>query len=359
MLAPIFAGVLALMCGIEEAYLRPQSALTTPWASAWLGSCLAVSVAWGGVLAICMGAEAASTYGLCLGLNVLLSPDNVIVFMYILKNSQLPPDQHYRAISHGMFCAISFRVIALAGGEELIQRYSWIQLVLAFALIVNGTRLVYAGDQQQPPSNPCTDNWLLLRLSSLVPLDSSDANGDAYMVRRKSDGRLSFTLLAATVLALGFADMGFAVDSISAVLGETNSITLAVMSQILSMLLLRPCCFLLASLLQYIDSLNHVLGVILLLIGAKILLAAVWFEVPLWFFVCILTVWRAAAAFRAYHSRQPGTPDAAGAVAGTAPVAVTVEGRTSGGGSATPAQRPQESDALLGAAGTPSTGGRT
>ena len=57
--------------------------------------------------------------------------------------------------------------------------------------------------------------------------------------RRARSGRLCVTRMAAVVVAIGFTDLTFAMDSISAVLGSTTDTTLIITSQALSMLLLR------------------------------------------------------------------------------------------------------------------------
>ena len=64
----------------------------------------------------------------------------------------------------------------------------------------------------------------------------------------------------------------------------------------LSILLLLPVYFVLAAFVEYLDALDSALGVILILIGAKLCLGQAGVEVPLWMFAGVLTAWRVAVA---------------------------------------------------------------
>ena len=64
----------------------------------------------------------------------------------------------------------------------------------------------------------------------------------------------------------------------------------------LSILMLRPVYFMLAAFIEYLDALDSALGIILILIGAKLCLGQAGFEVPLWMFAGILTAWRVVVA---------------------------------------------------------------
>ena len=125
------------------------------------------------------GGGDASTYFFCLGLNVVLSPDNLVtvtrlfsgllrdcyitatwvnkrvykrdmrllrgcaqvVFMMFLQQAALQPRYHFRAISHGMFLAVLLRTIAMLGGAALLNRLTWLQFVLAALVGPAGSEL--------------------------------------------------------------------------------------------------------------------------------------------------------------------------------------------------------------------------
>ena len=75
----------------------------------------------------------------------------------------------------------------------------------------------------------------------------------------------------------------------------------------LSILLLRPVYFILADFLQYLDALDLALGVILALIGGKLLLCQFGVEVPLWAFAGVLTAWRVLVAVYVIVRRRATT----------------------------------------------------
>mmetsp|Transcript_14460 Transcript_14460/g.32754 ORF Transcript_14460/g.32754 Transcript_14460/m.32754 type:complete len:161 (-) Transcript_14460:454-936(-) len=138
----------------------------------------------------------------------------------------------------------------------------------------------------------------------------SDQTGDAYFVRDQRN-RLCITRMAALVIAIAFTDLAFATDSITSVLTTTSDVPLIIMSQCLSIMLLRPIYFLLAAVLLQMDAINSILALILITIGTKIFLSAADVEVPTWLFVGALTAWRVLMGLIALRATYavPEIPD--------------------------------------------------
>lgn len=287
---PTFAALVGTLLVFEEATVKRLPAVTVWHAGAWLVVCLVACIIWAvALLLLWWSIDDVAVYVLCVGLNIMLSTDNLLVFMLILKQAAMPTPHHYRAISHGTLLAILLRICVTVSGELLLQHFSFLQIVLGAFMLVNGARLLCFGDGPDVPEG-ASEHWAVRGLGALVPLHWGSV-GDAY-VWRDGDGRLGLTRMAAVVLAIGFTDVAFSADSVSTVLAETTSTALIITSQVLSMLLLRPICFLCTSAFEYADALSSALGGVLVLLGLKVLLGSAGIEVPLWLILALLFTWR-------------------------------------------------------------------
>ena len=111
-------------------------------------------------------------------------------------------------------------------GVLLLRRFAWLQVVLAVLIIISGIRLLRSPPSEAAERSPdgsaqASQHWAVRQLTKVLPLDWSPDTGGAYFTR-DADGRLCVTLLAASVVAVGFTDLTFAMDSISAVLSTTK-----------------------------------------------------------------------------------------------------------------------------------------
>ncbi|KAL1504859.1 hypothetical protein AB1Y20_008629 [Prymnesium parvum] len=147
-----FALALCAIVAAEDGFLRGLPALKLRHAACWLLMFGAFCVTTGLLVAAMQGWEASGTYFFCLGLNVILSPDNLVVFMMLLQQAKLPVRYHFRAISHGLIVAAVLRTIAMIGGAFLLNHFAWLQLRARFELISSISRQAHC-------SNPCASTW--------------------------------------------------------------------------------------------------------------------------------------------------------------------------------------------------------
>jgi tellurite resistance protein TerC len=90
----------------------------------------------------------------------------------------------------------------------------------------------------------------------------------------KEGARWSMTPMFLVVVALGVADLIFALDSIPAIFGLTREAYLVFAANVFALMGMRQLYFMLANLLQRLVYLSKGLGVILLFIGIKLMLQA-------------------------------------------------------------------------------------
>lgn len=328
----VFGATLVGSLLIEEACFRrlQLDAISMRVAAFWAAAVWLAGAVWGGALLLWWRGHAVATlYEVALHLNVALSPDNLVVFMMLVQQAGLPSAYHRRAICDGMLLAIALRVCAMLFGAAMLQRFSWLKLVLGTLLLAKGLRALAQASEASAtdvaPASP-TSHWAVRFIARCVPLIWSDETGGAYCARSGGGGggsgdggatrRCGATRLAVVAFAVGCTDLTFALDSITAVLALSHAPLLFVTSQAASMLLLRPLYFMLAAAMAYLDSLDQALAVILVLIGAKSLLEAAGVEVPLALFVGTLCVVRLLAGLwlvsrrRAEPATQPLTEHA-------------------------------------------------
>jgi tellurite resistance protein TerC len=195
-----------------------------------------------------------------------LSIDNLFVFAVIMTSFKVPEVYQRQALLIGIVIALIFRGIFIALGAAAIQRFSWVFYLFGAFLIYTAIRLARGAKHDTNVENAAvgfarrhlnaTDTWYGLRV---------------YV---KEGSRRSMTPMFLVVLALGVADVIFALDSIPAIFGLTREAYLVLAANVFALMGLRQLYFLLAGLLQRLVYLSKGLGVILLFIGIKLILEA-------------------------------------------------------------------------------------
>src|SRR5262249_55322203 len=111
-------------------------------------------------------------------------------------------------------------------------------------------------------------NGRMLRwVRRVVPVADQDDSG-ALTVRR--GGRRAVTTAGLAVITILSADVGFALDSVPAILGITQNLYLGVCAHAFALLGLRPLYFLLAGLRDRLVHLHYGLAIVLAFIGLKL-----------------------------------------------------------------------------------------
>ena len=243
-------------------------------------------------------------------LNAALSPDNLVVFMMFLKSAQLPARHHRRVISDGFLFAIALRLGTMIATSALLEAFSPLRLILALVVFLKGLQMVVDGwraadapaDGPEAPPQDAADHWAVKALARVVPVSWSD-DSDGVCILRNA-GRFYVTRTTALIFAIGWCDLTFSSDNITAILALTTDAFTITATMTLSILALRPVYFLCFAFVDYLDALDSALGVILVVIGGKLLLGLAGVEVPLWAVVLVLTVWRIGVAAYVFNKAR-------------------------------------------------------
>jgi tellurite resistance protein TerC len=195
-----------------------------------------------------------------------LSIDNLFVFVIIMTSFNVPRVYQRQALFIGIVIALIFRGVFIALGAAAIQRFSWVFYLFGAFLVYTAIRLARGAEHGANIENAAvrfarrhlnaTDSW------------------DGLKLYVKEGSQRSMTPMFLVVVALGVADLIFALDSIPAIFGLTREPYLVLAANVFALMGLRQLYFMLANLLQRLVYLSKGLGVILLFIGIKLTLQA-------------------------------------------------------------------------------------
>lgn len=213
------------------------------------------------------GAEAATTYVSAYLLEQALSVDNLFVIAFTFSQFKVSAEFQHRVLFWGILGAVVFRIAMLGGGVWLAHRFEWIFYVFGAWLAYKGGELLlkFVGriakeDDKQP--------WLVRTLRRIVSVE--DDHRGRFVLREKH--RFVVTTLALCLITVELQDIGFALDSIPAVLSISNDSFIIITSNIFAILGLRSLYFVLAGMMTKFKYLELALGVLLIGIGAKLAL---------------------------------------------------------------------------------------
>ena len=197
-----------------------------------------------------------------------LSIDNLFVFVIILSSFRVPRKDQQEVLLAGIVIALILRLIFILAGAALIENFSWVFYIFGAWLLWTAINQVREGvgedeeeDEYRPPS-------IVRWVSKIVPV--TDGFVGSRMLYRHG-GRTYVTPMLLCVIAVGTADVMFAVDSIPAIYSLTNEAYLVFAANAFSLLGLRQLYFLIDGLLDRIIFLHYGLAAILGFIGFKLI----------------------------------------------------------------------------------------
>jgi tellurite resistance protein TerC len=195
-----------------------------------------------------------------------LSIDNLFIFVIIMTSFNVPKVYQGQALFVGIVIALILRGVFIALGAVAIQRFSWVFYLFGAFLVYTALRLGRGAAHDTNTENAAvrfarthlnvTDRWHGLKLCV------------------KEGSQRLVTPMSLVILALGVADLIFALDSIPAIYGLTRQAYLVLAANVFALMGLRQLYFMLAGLLQRLVYLSKGLGVILFFIGIKLMLHA-------------------------------------------------------------------------------------
>ena len=192
-----------------------------------------------------------------------LSMDNLFVFLMLFSFFGIERKYQHEVLFWGIFGALVLRSIFIFAGAAMVERFEWILgLFGLFLLYTGGKMFTHDENQQGNPGN----NFIVRLFKRFFPV-TDQLHGEKFFFERKA------TPLFIALLVIETTDVAFAVDSIPAVFSVSRNPFIVLTSNIFAILGLRALYFALAAISRYFTYLKYGLGIILIFVGVKMLLA--------------------------------------------------------------------------------------
>ncbi len=192
-----------------------------------------------------------------------LSMDNLFVFLMLFSFFGIERKYQHEVLFWGIFGALVLRSIFIFAGAAMVERFEWILgLFGLFLLYTGGKMFTHDENQQGNPGN----NFIVRLFKRFFPV-TDQLHGEKFFFERKA------TPLFIALLVIETTDVAFAVDSIPAVFSVSRDPFIVLTSNIFAILGLRALYFALAAISRYFTYLKYGLGIILIFVGVKMLLA--------------------------------------------------------------------------------------
>ena len=255
---------------------RPGRVVGFRAALGWSAMYVALAAVFAAILYFWQGQQSALEFVTGYVLELSLSVDNLFIFLVIFNFFAVPEQQQHRVLFWGVIGALVLRGIFIGAGVGLIHRFHWLLFLFGALLVYSGIRVCVMGEHQIDPSS----NPVVKAFRSWIPV-TEDYHGGRFFLRNAQDhGRLYATPLLIVLLVIETTDVLFAVDSIPAILAITLNAFIVYTSNVFAILGLRSMYFAVSGLIKIFRFLHYGLGVVLVLVGLK-MLASDYFRVPI------------------------------------------------------------------------------
>jgi tellurite resistance protein TerC len=263
----IFASSIAAVLIFDLGYLNRRARILS------LGQSLALTAGYsllaalfGSGVWLYFGAEKGSLFFTAYVLEQSLSIDNVFVMSVIFGFFSVPREYQHRVLFWGILAAIVLRAIFVGLGAAIVGRFAWLLYLFGIFLIVTGVRMLLSGEERIDLGDNKAVQWLMNHLRM-----TRDVEGERFFVHRpdRRTGRLIryATPLFAAFMVINVADIVFAVDSVPAVLSQTQDPFIVYTSNIFAILGLRALYFVIDALIAKFRYLKAALAFLLIFIG--------------------------------------------------------------------------------------------
>ena len=250
-----------------------------------------------------------------------LSMDNLFVFLMLFSYFGIERKFQHEVLFWGIFGALVLRSVFIFAGAAVVERFEWVLGLFGLFLLYTGSKMFTHNDEMQgDPGN----NFIVRLFKRFFPV-TNKMHGDKFFVRKKptpspsrTGGGLDYTQdqessaevtelsshtegglyqesseevtelpsrtggagggflatpLFIALIVIETSDVAFAVDSIPAVFSVSRDPFIVLTSNIFAILGLRALYFALAAIAKYFSYLKYGLGIILIFVGVKMLLA--------------------------------------------------------------------------------------
>ena len=235
----------------------------------WSVGYVAVAVVFGLIVTGVWGGEYGEEYFAGYITEKSLSIDNLFVFVIMISSFRVPRKYQQEVLLAGIVIALVLRLLFILAGAALIENFSWVFYLFGAWLLWTAIAQAREGvEKPEEHDDGYTPSRFVTLVSRMIPMTDGFVGGK--LVHRHA-GRTMITPLLLCVIAIGTADVMFAVDSIPAIYSLTAEPYLVFAANAFSLLGLRQLYFLIDGLLDRLVYLHYGLAAILGFIGLKLI----------------------------------------------------------------------------------------
>lgn len=235
-------------------------------AGLWVGFYVTLALVFAGVLFWQAGPDYGQEFVAGWITEYSLSVDNLFVFIIIMARFAVPRKYQQEVLMFGIIIALILRGGFILVGATLIEHLTWIFYIFgAFLLWTAWKQATDSDDEGEGESG------LVAKVTAKLPVAK---HYDGNKLRTTVDGKRMFTPMVLVFITIGMTDLLFAVDSIPAIFGLTQSAFIVFTANIFALMGLRQLYFLLGGLMERLIFLKHALSIVLAFIGVKLIFHA-------------------------------------------------------------------------------------
>jgi tellurite resistance protein TerC len=263
------AGLLILLAIDLVIVDRKPHEVTIGEAARWVVFYVACAVVFGLGLWFFAGGQPAGEFFAGYITEYSLSVDNLFIFLVVMAAFKVPAIHQHKVLLIGILLALAMRSIFILLGAAVIANFSWVFYLFGAFLIY--TAWTFLRSKHEDEEEEYKENAATRLARKFLPVTKEYHGARSFV---KVSGRRMVTPMFIVMIAIGTADLLFAVDSIPAIFGLTKEPFLVFSANAFALMGLRQLYFLLGGLLNKLVYLPIGLAFILAFIGVKLVLEA-------------------------------------------------------------------------------------
>jgi len=261
----IIALVVILLADLLIVARRPHVP-TLRESATWVGVYVGLALVFAVAMLVFAGTEPAGQFLAGWLTEYSLSIDNLFVFVILMARFSVPKTIQQEVLMLGIIIALVLRGVFILVGAQLIEDFSWIFYLFGAWLVWTAIQQLRSEDEDDD-----SDSFIVRVLRRRIRITDTF---DGMRFRTTEDGVRHFTPLLVVLIAIGTTDLLFALDSIPAIFGITESAFIVFTANVFALMGLRQLYFLLGGLLERLAYLKYGIAFILAFIGVKLVLHA-------------------------------------------------------------------------------------
>ncbi|MCU1507368.1 MAG: tellurite resistance protein TerC [Microbacteriaceae bacterium] len=260
----VLAGI--IVGDLVHAYRRPHIPSTRE-SALWVAFYVALALVFAVLMLVLGDIEQAGQFVAGWLTEYSLSIDNLFVFVIIMARFAVPRKLQQEVLMVGILIALVLRGVFILLGSQLIQNFSWIFYIFGAFLLFTAVQQAFTNNEGMEEKESGVIAFLRKRVAITNEFDGTK-------LRTMHDGVKKFTPLMVVFIALGTTDLVFALDSIPAIFGITQSAFIVFTANIFALMGLRQLYFLLGDLIDRLVYLKYGIAFILAFIAVKLVFHA-------------------------------------------------------------------------------------